>query len=132
LHSQIAHFEAANDLIGSASRFHEGRVSVKVVATTACGGSMRPWREVTAELVGQSDLCKCDAEEVILIIARKVATNATLASRLDEDGPPDGIFRGMLHSSVCLASLINPPNAFETDGSNEYVVSSVSQYVPMH
>ena len=68
---------------------------------------MRPWREVTTELVGQNHLCKCDAPEVISVIEEKVATNASLASRLDGDAQLGEIFRGMLHSKVCMASLIN-------------------------
>jgi hypothetical protein len=92
----------------SASRFLEGAASFKVVISTTCGGAMRPWRDVTAELVRQRDLCQFDAQEVISIIERKVAQNATLASRLDGDGQLGEFFRGTLHSNVSLASLINP------------------------
>jgi hypothetical protein len=124
LRSQTAHFEAANYLIFSASRFRDRPISIKVVASADCGAEMRPWREVTAERVGQIDVCKFDAQEVISVIEEKLATNATLASRLDGDAQLGGNFRGTLHSKVCLASFINASDNFEPI---EYPVSAVSR-----
>jgi hypothetical protein len=132
LRSQVAHFEAANYLVSSASRFRDTHVSIKVVASADGGADMRPWREVTAELVGQDNLCKCDAQEAISAIEEKVATNATLTSRLDGEAQLGGIFRGMLHSKVCLASFINASDNLEPDHSIDYTVSAVSQHKLMH
>jgi hypothetical protein len=122
LRSQIAHFEAANYLMRSASTFREGAASFKVVTFMECGGAMRLWRDIIAELVGRCDFCNFDAQEVVSMIERKLAPNAILASRLDGE---EQLFCGTLHSNVCLASLINPDDTFETDGSNEYAVSTV-------
>jgi len=132
LRSPVAHFEAADDLISSASRFRDGRVSIKVVVSEDCGAEMRPWREVIVELVGQNHSSKCNAQEVISVIEAKVATNATLASRLDGNTQLGGFFRGTLHSKVCLASLIDASDKLETNKSIEYAISDVSQRKLMH
>ena len=124
LRCQIAHFEAANYLVSSASRFRDVH---KVVASADCGADMRPWREVTTELVGQNHLCRCDAQEAISAIEEKVATNATLASRLDGEAQLGEIFRGMLHSKVCMASFIDASDNLDPDHSIDYAVSAVSQ-----
>jgi hypothetical protein len=114
LHSQVAHFEAANHLVGFASRFREAKISIKAVtAVEDCEGAMHPWRQVIKEIVSSSPLGKSrnhHSEEVITAIEGILSESASLASRLDDSNPLGTNFRGTIHCGAWLASVLVSPS----------------------
>ena len=113
LRSQVAHFEAANHLVGFASRFREAKISIRTVtAIENCEAAMHPWRQVIEEIAcssPQGESRDRHSEEVIIAIEGILSESVSLASRLDDGNRPNQNFRGTVHCEAWLASILVSP-----------------------
>jgi hypothetical protein len=125
LQSLVAPLEAANDLVAMASRFHDSQFTINVVAVDDCGTAMHPWRKLIEEIIPSaraSDLRSFTANDAITAIEDVLSSNVDLAVRLADDGMKGCNFRGVLHCTACLVSVMHHPELVETDSADGYDV----------
>jgi hypothetical protein len=125
LRSLVAPLEAANELVAMASRFRDSRFTINVVAVHDCGTAIHPWRKLIKEIIPSartSDFCSFTAEDAISAIEAVLSNNVDLAVRLTDDGTRGWNFRGTLHSTACLVSVMHLPESVETDSADGYEV----------
>jgi hypothetical protein len=126
LRSQVAHFEAANHLIGIASLFRGTHSSMTVIADQDSDTAMRPWQRVIRDVISSSDPSDSfhyTVEDAIVAIEELVSRNVSLETLLKGDMSSGRNFWGTLHSEACLASMIHCSDSLQVRGMDESTVS---------